>query len=185
MLPVSIGFRVHSGWSSLVVCGARPEVILRRRIEIVPPNSDGMRQPFHAAAEMPIADGKLHIVRCVADARKRARREIEQAIGGLTGIRILGVAMTLGSGRLPATLEAILASHPAIHTAEGEHFRAAIRGACEDCGWAVFGIKEKELMPLAGPLAVLAKTLGPPWTLDEKLAALAAWRVSESHTTQA
>src|ERR1051325_7187439 len=99
-----MGFRVHPAWAALVVVAAPPEVILRRRIDIVDPKGDGVKQPYHAAAEMDLADAKKHIARCLADARTRARAEIERAIASLTGIRVIGAAMTLSSGRLPARL---------------------------------------------------------------------------------
>ena len=40
----------------------------------------------------------------------------------------------LASGRTLPALEQILASHPMVHTAEGEFFRKAIREACREIG---------------------------------------------------
>ena len=74
-----------------------------------------------------------------------------------------------------------------IHTAEGEFFRNAIVRACEQLRLPFIRIKERELWSVAqesfgfpserlqGHLAVMGKTAGPPWTQDQKLAALAAW----------
>jgi hypothetical protein len=73
--------------------------------------------------------------------------------------------------------EATLASHPAIHTAEGEFFRSVVRCACEDCGLHCHGVKEKELEAHVASIADLGKLLGPPWQRDQKFAALAAWVV--------
>jgi hypothetical protein len=95
----------------------------------------------------------------------------------------------MGSGRSTATLEATLASHAAIHTAEGVFFRETVIQAVGYCGLGVRQIKEKELLDLASRkfqtsvedlmrgLNDLSKVMGPPWTQDHKFAALAAWLV--------
>ena len=89
------------------------------------------------------------------------------------------------SGRTLPSLEKILASHPLIHTAEGEFFRHAVSQACEDLQIPVTAIRQRELEERAksafgsasriqGTIASLGKTIGPPWTKDHKTAALAA-----------
>jgi hypothetical protein len=76
-----------------------------------------------------------------------------------------------------------------MHTAEGELFREALRFGCEASGLAVSGIKERELFGHAAAslgvapdevdrrVTALGKIIGPPWTQDEKLCALAGWLV--------
>jgi hypothetical protein len=73
-----------------------------------------------------------------------------------------------------------------IHTAEGVFFREVLRRACEWCGLAVTGIKEREVLEqyagalgipvveLQARLSAMGKKLGPPWTQDEKLSTAAA-----------
>jgi hypothetical protein len=73
-----------------------------------------------------------------------------------------------------------------IHTAEGEFFRQAFRHAFESLEVPVTGIRERELDERAqqafGKLAAqvrkningMGRILGPPWTQDEKTAAMAA-----------
>jgi phosphohistidine phosphatase SixA len=73
-----------------------------------------------------------------------------------------------------------------IHTAEGEFFRQAYRHAFESLELPVIGIRERDLDERAqkafGKLAAqvrknidsMGRILGPPWTRDEKTAALAA-----------
>jgi hypothetical protein len=85
---------------------------------------------------------------------------------------------------LPA-LPGILASHALVHTAEGEFFRKVVREACERCRIPVVGLRERELdkhaeaiFGKAAPrvrqqISSLGKTVGSPWTRDEKFAALA------------
>jgi len=103
--------------------------------------------------------------------------------------RPVGSALLLASGRPQPKLEAILASHALIHAADGEHFRVALREASQSCGLAVTEIREAELLEraqrvleqpaarLQATVTSLGRALGPPWTQDQKMAALAAWVV--------
>jgi hypothetical protein len=176
----ALGFRVHSGWAALVaVAGSvrEPEVLLRRGIEFADFENHATVQPYHAAAEMTLPKAEKFLARLAEEARELAQKPIRQAIEELKPRRVACAAMTLSSGRPTGSLEATLASHPAIHTAEGEFFRSVVRSACEDCGLQCHGVKEKELAPHIAPIADLRKLLGPPWQRDQKLAALAAWLV--------
>ena len=105
--------------------------------------------------------------------------------------------MLLASGRVLPTLQKILASHALIHTAEGEFFRKAVREACEHCRIPVLGIRERELNDRANAafgtaaarvrqhISSLGKTVGSPWTQDEKTAALAGLIVCATNGTSA
>jgi hypothetical protein len=95
--------------------------------------------------------------------------------------------VVLGSGRVLPALDKILASHALIHTAEGEFYRNALVEASEHCGLTVKGVKERELFEIGAAqlhlsikqlercIAELGRPIGPPWTQDQKYAALAAW----------
>ena len=84
-------------------------------------------------------------------------------------------------------LESILASHALIHTADGEHFRDALAFAGKQHRVPVARIREKDLVAqaatclghsapaLQATVTAWGKPLGPPWTQDQKLSALAAW----------
>ena len=166
-----------------------PEVIARRRIEIADPAIRGSKQPFHAAEPMEFPDAQAYIERCSDSTGQLAREALQAAMDGLRDRRAepVGCGVILGSGRTLPGLEAILKSHALIHTAEGEFFRQALLEACEHCGIPVLGVKEKELYAraaaqLRAPVSELerrvqemGKSVGPPWTQDQKYAALAAW----------
>ncbi len=192
MNKAAIGLRAHSGWAALVALAgptASPQVIARRRIEIADPGIRGSKQPFHAAEPLQFPDAKAFIARCSASTGRLAREALQAAMDGLRDRRSepVGCGIILGSGRTLPGLEAILKSHAMIHTAEGEFFRAALVEACEHCGIPVLGIKEKELYEQAAahfhtPVSELqhriqemGKSVGPPWTEDQKYAALVAW----------
>jgi hypothetical protein len=121
----------------------------------------------------------------------QAIREMLDAVSA-QNYRVLGCGMLLASGRALPSLQKILASHALIHTAEGEFFRNVVREACESLGIPVVGIRERELDERANAtfgkaaarlrqnIASLAKTVGSPWTQDEKTAALAGLIVTET-----
>ena len=188
----AIGLRAHSGWAALVALAGpanSPEVIARRRIEIADPKIRGSKQPFHAAEPMEFPDAKAYIEQCARSTERLAREALQAAIDGLHDRRseAAGCGIILGSGRTLPGLEAILKSHALIHTAEGEFFRNALLEACKHCGIPVLGVKEKELFErgaahfrtpvteLERSVQEMGKSVGPPWTQDQKYAALVAW----------
>jgi len=190
--PAAIGLRAHSGWAALVaVAGSfdKPEVIARRRIITADPAIRGSKQPFHAAEPLDLAEAKLLIDQCTKSTQRLSRESIQAAIEGLADklAKAIRCAITTGSGRKLPDLAGILASHALIHTAEGEFFRDALIEAAAQCGLPIHAVKEKELLARAAAefkltpeallrrLAEIGKPLGPPWTQDQKFAALAAW----------
>src|SRR5207302_3262543 len=93
--------------------------------------------------------------------------------------------IVLSSARPLGTLESTLASHAAIHSAEGEFFRESIKRAAEQCGLPCKGVREKELLDVAaGKFGMSVEQfqkklnemgVGPPWTIDQKYAAVVGW----------
>jgi len=145
-------------------------------------------QPYHAAEEMKLPEAEAFLQRTEKIAVEVAATAVKDAVAMLAseGYRVAGAAVLLGSGKPLPDLGRILAAHPLIHTAEGVFFREVLKSACEACGLAVVGIKEREVLEqcaaalrisaleLQARLPRMGKTLGPPWTQDEKLAAAAA-----------
>lgn len=189
---VALGFRVHSGWAAMVALGGKPafpEMLDRSRLALIDREVEGVAQPYHAAAAMELADAEAYIERSVQSSTAIAREGLEACLTRfrVSNREVSGCAILFASGRQTGALANVLASHAMIHTAEGEFFRNAIAGACQQLKLAVIRIKERELGSLAaerlgfsserlqGHLAVIGKTAGPPWTQDQKLAALAAW----------
>jgi len=189
----AVGFRVHSGWAAAVVlCGPvdAPVVIDRRKIQLVKIFSYAYRQPYHTAAKMPRPDAIKFVRGVQSDAKRLALSSLRSLQADLleSDFKIVCSALLLASGRALPELEKILASHPLIHTADGELFRDSLRAACGVCDLPVESIREKELFAagslkalgvqpaaLKRRITALGKALGPPWSQDEKFAALAAW----------
>lgn len=138
---------------------------------------------------MDFLNAQVFLKRCTQSTARLATDALRSAVDDLRarGYRAASFGITLGSGRALPALKAILASHALIHTAEGEFYRDELKKAAEQCGLRVMSIKERELyerasahlrIPLAQldrRVADLGKPLGPPWSQDQKCAALVAW----------
>lgn len=192
MQRAAIGFRVHSGWAAMVSVAledALPVVLERRKLLLVKTFSYTFRQPYHTAEKMRL-DEAAGFVRSVENESR------ELAVAGIRSLqkelekleyKICGCSLLLASGRALPELEKILASHAMIHTADGELFRDSIRRSCAKVKLPLTAIKERDMLATASKrlnkrpqflnrhVAALGKSLGPPWTQDEKFATLAAW----------
>jgi hypothetical protein len=192
MNRAAIGFRVHSGWAAMVAITLEdglPVVLERRKLQLVKTFSYTFRQPYHTAEKMPLNDAAEFVRGVENESRELALAGIRAVQNELHKVnyKISGCALLLASGRSLPEFEKILASHATIHTADGELFREAIRHSCERAKLLLAAIKERELLATAAKrlnkrpqflnrhVAELGKSLGPPWTADEKLASLGAW----------
>jgi hypothetical protein len=188
----ALGFRVHSGWAVLVVLAGpvkTPTILDRRRIEIADVEMAGSKQPYHAAQQLNLREAANLIAACVGASVRLAEKAVKAALDDAIrkSFRVSACGVPIGSGRPLPTLEKILASHPLLHSAEGELFRNAIMTACGNYGLSVTRVKEKEALMRSSSglgiaeegirqnLARMGKTMGPPWRQDEKSATLAAW----------
>jgi hypothetical protein len=194
MKQTAVGFRVHSGWSALVTVSLEndaPIVVSRRRVHLVETFIYKFRQPYHTAGRMPLEKARVFVEGSLSEAKRiagSALRSTQKELGN-KGYELARGALLLASGKALPGLEGILKSHALIHTADGEHFREALRHACADCGVEIMCIRERELLErgvktlrmrrekLLRRLTELGAGFGAPWTQDEKFAALAAWLV--------
>jgi len=166
-----------------------PVVLQRRKLLLVGTFSYTFRQPYHTAEKMPLGDAAEFVRGVETESRELALsglRALEKELDS-ADYKVRGCALLLASGRKLPEFEKILASHALIHTADGELFREAIRRCCARAKLPLAAIKERELLAAASKrlnkrpeflnrqVAALGKSLGPPWTQDEKLATLAAW----------
>ena len=186
----AIGLRPHSGWAALVaVAGtaAAPEVVDRRRVELVAAGDPN--QPYHAAEDLGLEEARKLLTRLEKGSERLAAKALSEAADASRrkGRALVAGGLVLASGRPLPALPEILASHALIHTADGEHYRRALRDAAASLRLPLLEVKEKELWSRASKrlgrsperlhreIDALGKPLGPPWTADQKLAALIAW----------
>jgi hypothetical protein len=194
MKRAAFGIRMHSGWGVLVAVSEDIEVIDRRRIVVTKDVGPRSNQPFHHAEELGLPKAEAFLAKYRSESERLAREAIETAIkdAKVHGYRIAAAALLLASGRPLPGLPQILASHPLIHTAEGELFREVVSSACIANRITVARYRERDLEDLAKAalaentkqrLANAGRILGPPWTADHKAAALAACITLQERTT--
>jgi hypothetical protein len=186
MKRAALGFQMHSGWGVVVAVSKDANAVTlldRRRIVVADTEVHGAIQPYHFAAQLKPPEQERHLAHCAASSCQLAATAIAEVIRELDErhYRIVGSAILLASGRPLPRLAKILGAHPLIHTAEGEFFRQAVRQACEGLQIPVTAIRARELdagmnkaSELQRSIAGLGRTVGPPWTKDHKIAALAA-----------
>jgi hypothetical protein len=192
MKSAALGFRAHSGWTALValsVSEGTPRVLARQRIHLVETFTYRFRQPYHTASRGPLDEARAFIACVRTQARGLAYRTIREIQKNLhaQGYRLTRCGLILASGRPLPNLPDVLQSHALIHTADGELFREALLHACARCGLVSKSAKERELLneasrilsltpsALTRRIADLGRSLGAPWSQDEKLASLIAW----------
>lgn len=191
MKAAAIGVNVHSGWAAVVTIAGKhgaEEVLDRRRLVIIDSKVAGAAQPYHYVQSREIHAAETHLNRCSAESRRLAVEALTRIASELgdRGFVLVASALLLSSGRPLPGLADILASHPLIHTAEGEFFRQCFRSAFEHLKIPLTSIRIRDLddyvLKAFGKAATevhnridgMGRTLGAPWTRDEKTAALAA-----------
>src|SRR5262249_46220465 len=132
MNRAAIGLAPHSGWAALVAVANPREglrIVDRRRVALADPRFP--RQPYHAAENLPLAEAEALLGRCARDSENLAAQALAGAIAGLEreGFEAVGLGLLLASGRKLPALADVLASHALIHTADGEHYRDALKRA--------------------------------------------------------
>jgi hypothetical protein len=191
MKRAAIGVRMHSGWGALVAVSNNSgavEVLDRRRISVTIPGTPGAIQPYHFVENFKLPEAESFLANCFAVSSRLASAAIREVLDELRSrkFRVVGSAILLASGRPLPPLQKILAAHPLIHTAEGEFFREAFSQASKALHLPVTGIRERDLddrlqstfaksaTRLRRQVSTLGRTLGPPWTREQKTATLAA-----------
>ena len=164
------------------------EVIDRRRVAITSRGTPGANQPYHFAENLELPEAEKFLGDCFAASKHLALSAVQDVVSELRSrqYRVVGSAVLLASGRPLPSLSKILASHALIHAAEGEFFREAFSKACESLDLSVTGFRERNLDECVQTtfgkaanrmwqqISTLGRSLGPPWTKDQKTATLAA-----------
>lgn len=188
----ALGLSPHSGWAALVALGGdprAPEVLLRERVLMTSSRLPGPKQPYHEVEGMAVAKAARLLELYLDSATKLAADGLRTAVDTLEqrGFSVPCAAILQSNGRQGGSLEAILASHALIHTADGDHFRLALAEGARRCGVLASRIRQRELYEraaaalkrpadeLQAQVAGLGKSVGPPWGADQKAAALLAW----------
>jgi hypothetical protein len=197
----ALGCKLHTGWAVLVAVAGNPseiQVLLRRRIELLPRDTSISRFVYHQASEMPAQQASELVKRGRKAAEESARLAVRDAIEEMTshGVRIDVCGVLCGSTVVPKELAAILGSHPLIHSAEGALFQNAIVSACETQRLRVAIAREREVWgrtaaawdmkepELRKKVDLLRKCLGAPWSADHKTSTAIALLALKANTRQ-
>jgi len=190
MKRAGVGFREHTGWAAMVALGGdvqAPVVLARSRFELS--DEDLPRAVYHAARELKLDAAKRLVRQVQLAARTAAEWQLQRTVSVLesNGYEVVGTGVAAASRRLPDDLSEILASHPLVHTAEGQLFREALAEASDLRNLPVTRFVQQDLYEeaagqigtsdesLRAQLTGLGRALGPPWQRDQKEAAAAAW----------
>ena len=176
-MRTALGLSVHTGWAAGVLLSDDDRVLARFHVDMGKAEHGGHVHAYHAAVDAKDPVATIERVRTWALAGARTAFDAmaaEHSIGAC--------AIIAGNVPPPPSLEKILASHAALHTAEGELFREVLATVAAERRIAVQRIAAKQLKADAlravdDPDAwakALGKGLGPPWSKDHRDAALAA-----------
>jgi hypothetical protein len=132
----AMGVAVHSGWAAVVALGRTPngpQVLARSRVELIEDAFPESKQPYHAVEALALeeASQRLDRYRRQADAKALTALHRLQEEVAAREFRLRSVGILESSGRKGGSLESILASHAAIHSADGDHFRSALSTAAQ------------------------------------------------------
>lgn len=191
MKRAAIGVRTHSGWGALVAVSTgagAAEILARKRVTVIAPETPGVKQPYHFCEHRELADAQKFLGDCFVNSERLAAEVLRESIEELRRRKyeVAGFCVVMASGRELPELPRILTSHALIHTAEGEFFREVFWAAGEALDLAMVGFRERDLEDgirsafgksgarLQHQISTMGRSLGPPWTADQKIAALAA-----------
>ncbi len=104
MKPAALGFRVHSGWTSLIALAIennQPIILARQRPHLVATFSYTFRQPYHTAEKMNLTEAQTFLDQQRDEARVFALSALRaaQTKAAQQGYKVNRAALLLASGR--------------------------------------------------------------------------------------
>jgi hypothetical protein len=162
-MRLALGLSVHTGWAAAVVAGGdwgKPVLAAREHLELL-----GEEEPAEAEE-------------WVERARKAAMVRSGGALRRLATTHAVKACAIVAKKAAMLPLKDVVAAHPRIHTAEGCFYREVLRAAAEGAGLRVTVIAPQELDAKDPRLVEVGKVVGKPWTVDWKVAVMAAWQVA-------
>lgn len=173
MAKATVGVSDHGGWAVLVTMSAG-ELVDRRRVELVEEGLPAI--PHHVDAQLvPLDEGVALVERVRASAifaarARRARNDVEG----------IGAIALRECPPLPATIEECITNVRARNNADWVMYREVLAGAARELGWKVVWFAAKTLTTDDARSRQIGKALGPPWTVDHRLAMAAALAATEA-----
>ena len=188
---VSIGLRAKTARAIAVVLGGTidaPIVLTKFEIKLADPKDPATAQPYHEVMELPWEESQRAVRKSAAAIETIARKAVARLIRQLQsqGMKVRGAGIV---GAKDRDLARIGNYHIRAHAAEGVLFRRVLDLAADANGLKRRTFPDREFEELSktelgaqhakvkGKLNDLGRSLAPPWRMDEKQAATAAWLV--------
>jgi hypothetical protein len=164
-----------------------PQLLDRRKVDLSDPADPALRQPYHAARGVGLAEGDT-LARRLRAIEDFSERSLSRVVGEYkrAGNELCGAGLVIGSDVDPARIGN---QHIRAHALEGRLFRRVVEAAMARLGLSCSSWVERVLYDTAkqqlGRSEVQIKTavteLGRAaiggWRSDDKAAAVAAWLV--------
>jgi hypothetical protein len=190
---VALGFKPHTGWAAVVAVTGKPgdlQILLRRRIELLPDDGSIPKHIYHAAEEMGMPAATKLVARAAAACEKVALRAVRRIVSELNEqpVQVTCAGLSTSSAKLPDDLASVLRAHTLVHSAEGTFFSRMLSRACATLNLEVVATRERELWDDAAAawglrpddfrksIDEMRAVIGPPWSADQKVASGAALR---------
>jgi hypothetical protein len=188
MTKGAIGFRARTGRAIAVVLSGdaeAPALVWRGEVSLIDPTVPATAEPYHQVMELPWSEAMIAVQGLVsaieAVAEVLVRGMVEDMQSRDVEVRAVGVV-----GSSPRNLERIGNHHIRAHAAEGVLFRRVLEESASRNHLLCRAFSESELfgevsaiLPSAAgiksTLTRIGRSAGPPWRVDERLAATAAW----------
>ena len=188
---VAIGLRAKTARAIAVVLGGSidsPVVVTKTEFKLADPKVPATAQPYHEVMDLPWDESQIAVRTSAAQIEAIARIALAQLIEELRkeGMKISGVGIV---GAKDRDLARIGNPHIRAHAAEGVLFRRVLDLAADANGLRreIFPDREfdqiakdrvgREVAAVRRKMKDLGRTVTPPWRVDEKQAATAAWLV--------
>src|ERR1700692_2394070 len=176
-----IGVSDHGGWAVLVPVAGDGTRLDRRRVELV---DEGLPKiPHHSEGQgLPLHDAVALVERVRVSAERHAKLGLDAVAMTVPG-RILGIALRK-CPELPPTIAERIKDYRAQNVADWVMYRKALAAAAAARGWALHWYAGKKVSEAASEalgiedldahFLQLRRSIGPPWSMDHKVAMAAA-----------
>lgn len=175
-----IGVSDHGGWAVLVTMAKDGTLLDRRRVELVDDALPAI--PHHHEGQMlPIDDAVALVERVRVSAKEHAATALDSVAMAVPNVTAIALRRC---PQLPPTIAERIKDYRARNVADWVMYREALASAAEARGWQTHWYDAKTVIDAAS-LALSVETfethflqmrrvVGPPWTIDHKLAMAAA-----------
>ena len=173
-----IGVSDHGGWAVFVTAAPDGTLLDRRRVELVDETLPSI--PHHHEAQLLPTDAAVALVERVrVSAEKHAVLALDAVATAVPHVNRIALRTC---PPLPPTIAERIKDYRARNVADWVMYRKALATAAEARGWPVYWYDAKKVLNSASRIVEnlddhflkVRQAVGPPWSIDHKLAMAAA-----------